>query len=973
MGRSWGTMKKRQTDAASSSPPASPADGRSAFWGSPRQAERLRILADHASDVIVQIDVRSTILMVNRAVEPMFGYRIDELVGQPLTLLMPASLREAHLAGLNRYLISGERRLSWQAIEVTGLKKSGETFPAEVSFGEYVADGETLFSGIIRDITARKEAETTLERTRARYEALVESVDGIVWEADARTFAFSFVSDRAESILGYPAARWVEEADFWASHIHPDDRDRAVDFCRRCASRKQDHTFEYRMIARDGRVRWLRDIVTFVENDGEGAVLRGLMVDITDRKQAELQIARLNRVHAVLSGISEAVVRATSPQQLFETACAIAVERGAFLMAWIGRVADDGRFTVVAQAGATPDTMAIVRELLEVPAEPACGQTAAALHGGRIAVCNDILADPSTALWREAAIARGYRAMVSLPLMLDGVVVGAFNLYAPEPGFFDAAEVSLLEQVGADVAFYLEANRREVRRQLAEGALRASEERFREIAETIQEVFWISDATRSRVLYVSPAYVSVWGRSTISLYDDAQSWTRSIHEDDREHVRRVLSERTHASHAEIEYRIVRPDGEVRWIRDLSFPVRDAAGQVERIVGVAADITDRKAAEARVREAQKMESVGRLAAGLAHDFNNVLTVITGIADLAMSEATASAALKEHLTTIKAAGERAAQVTRQLLAFGRKQVLHPTVVNLNALVREAEPLIRRLLGESVRLQLALASGLGRVKVDAGQLHQVILNLVVNSRDAMPQGGTLTIRTRPMTVDVPPREWPWVASGSYAVLEVEDTGVGMDLVTQQRIFEPFFTTKPPEKGSGLGLSTVHGTVKQSGGELTVVSEPGRGTTIAVWLPIVDAPASGDRLTAARRSPRRRERILVVDDDAGVRMLATRVLERAGYIVSSASSGSDALEMLNRGADVDLILSDVVMPGMNGRELAEEVWRQRPEQRVVFMTGYTEDVVLQHGVLERGLHLIGKPYTAAQLTAKIRDVLDS
>jgi PAS domain S-box-containing protein len=804
--------------------------------------ERLQIVADHASDVIVQIDVHSTVRMVNRAVEAMFGYGVGELVGESLTLLMPESSREAHIDGLARYLATGQRHTSWTALELVGRKKSGEEFPIEVSFGEYAADGETLFSGVIRDIT--------------------------------------------------------------------------------------------------------------------------------DRKHAELQIARLNRMHAVLSGISEAVVRASSPQQLFDTACAIAVERGAFRMAWIGRLDDQGGFRVVAQAGALPGTMAIVRALLEASPEPQCAQTLRALRTGRRAVCNDIVGDPSTAPWRGPALERGYRAMAAFPLVVDGASVGTFNLYAADVGFFDAAELALLEQVAADIAFCLEAERREALRRDAESALRASEERFREIAETIQEVFWMTDASGGRVLYVSPAYEAIWGRTREALYSDVRAWVESLHADDRDRVLRAVTPGQFGDAFEIEYRILRPDDEVRWIRDLGFAVRGADGQIERVVGVAADITDRKAVEAQMREAQKMESVGRLAAGLAHDLNNVLTVITGIAELAMTDPTASPMLAEHLATIKAAGERAAAVTRQLLAFGRKQVLRPTVINLNVLVREAEPLIRRLLGDQLRLVLSLAPDLGSVRVDAGQFHQVILNLVVNSRDAMPQGGTLTMRTESVLRDGRSRLTPTVAPGHYAVLHIDDTGEGMDSATQQRMFEPFFTTKPPERGTGLGLSTVHGIVKQSGGDIEVRSELGRGTTMSIWLPVVDA----DRAAALEPERKRgQECILVVDDDAGVRLLTQRILERSGYVVRTASGGAEALEILAAGEPIDLVLSDVVMPGMSGRELAEAIWRRKPAMRVVFMTGYTEDAILRHGVLERGLHLIGKPYTVAQLTSKIREVLES
>ena len=387
-------------------------------------------------------------------------------------------------------------------------------------------------------------------------------------------------------------------------------------------------------------------------------------------------------------------------------------------------------------------------------------------------------------------------------------------------------------------------------------------------------------------------------------------------------------------------------------------MRGELGQVERLVGVARDVTDRKAAELQMYEAQKMESVGRLAAGLAHDFNNVLTIINGMAELALGDIEPASPLREHLVGIQSASSRAVQLTRQLLAFSRKQVLHPTVVHLNLLVREAQTLLQRVLGDDVRVEVALTADLPPVRVDSGQFHQVILNLAVNSRDAMPHGGTFRIETHVLTVDdAHDRLHPALARGRYAVLVISDTGIGMDDATRQRLFEPFFTTKEPGTGTGLGLATVHGIVKQSGGEIQVNTVLGRGTTFTIYLPVtdeVDRPSAGATLAGSRGA----ECILVVDDDAGVRTLTRRLLERAGFKVMVAADGLQALDVVAaHGDQIDLVLTDVVMPGMSGRDLAEALWRKRPDTRVLFMSGYTEEAISRHGVLARGTHLISKP----------------
>ena len=386
-----------------------------------------------------------------------------------------------------------------------------------------------------------------------------------------------------------------------------------------------------------------------------------------------------------------------------------------------------------------------------------------------------------------------------------------------------------------------------------------------------------------------------------------------------------------------------------------------------------DITERKTLEEQLRQSQKMEAVGQLAGGVAHDFNNLLTAITGYSDLAIRRLKAEDPLRHHIEEIKKAGERAAALTRQLLAFSRKQVLQPKVFNINAVVSEMEKMLRRLIGEDMEFRTALASDLGSIKADPGQIEQVLLNLCVNARDAMPGGGKLTIETSNVYLD---EEYAsrhvGVGSGDYVMLAVSDTGCGMNDETLAHIFEPFFTTKEMGKGTGLGLSTVYGIVQQSGGNVWVYSEVGRGTTFKVYLPRV-GEAAEECAAASETSalPAGAEKILLVEDDEMVRLVAREIISSGGYTVLEADGLSEALRHCAENADIALLLTDVVMPQLNGKELAERLSALLPGMRVLFMSGYTETVV-HDGVLDRGLNFIQKPFTPYSLLRKLREVLD-
>jgi len=368
-------------------------------------------------------------------------------------------------------------------------------------------------------------------------------------------------------------------------------------------------------------------------------------------------------------------------------------------------------------------------------------------------------------------------------------------------------------------------------------------------------------------------------------------------------------------------------------------------------------------------------VGQLAGGIAHDFNNLLTVISGRSEMALERLPPADPLRRDLDLIHKTAERAALLTRQLLAFSRKQVLQPKVVDVSGQVRRSADLLQRIIGESIELTFVSAPDSGRVRVDPGQLEQVVVNLVVNARDAMPDGGRITIETAGGALDAGyAARHIDVVPGAYAVLTVTDTGVGMSRETQAWIFEPFFTTKEPGKGTGLGLATVYGIVKQSGGHIRVYSEPGVGTSFKVYLPRTDEPAEQAAARSAGALPRGTETILLVEDEAEVRGLAREILERLGYTVLEASVPTDAVLIAQRHVGIiELLLTDVIMPRISGRALAEAITAERPETKVLFMSGYTDDMIARQGVLDPGTHLIEKPFTGQGLAAKIREVLDS
>ncbi len=506
----------------------------------------------------------------------------------------------------------------------------------------------------------------------------------------------------------------------------------------------------------------------------------------------------------------------------------------------------------------------------------------------------------------------------------------------------------------------------------SQAALAESDARFRDLTEAIHEVFWLTDSNTHEMLYISPAYERIWGRPCTELMANSRSWLDAVHPEDRARVVEAVRTRQRTGQYDEQYRIVRPDGTQRTIRDRGFVVRDARGIVLRIAGLAEDRTEQLHLEDQLRQVQKLESLGMLAGGVAHDFNNILAVVASCTGLLADSIPHASPDRELVDEIDHAVTRATGLTRQLLAFSRRQVVEPVVLDVNACVNETRRMLRRMVGEDILFTTSLEPELQRVRVDAGYLVQVIMNLVVNARDAMPRGGSLDLTTRNVVLDEAFRSrHPGAFAGPAVSLAVRDTGCGMSPEVMARIFEPFFTTKSVGQGTGMGLSVVRGIVEQAGGFLEVESTVGVGTTFAVYLPGLAAAA--DQLAEpARASAMGLETLLLVDDDEHVRRAASRALRARGFTVLEAAGGDRALQLIDAHPEIALLVTDVVMPGMDGRDLVHAARTRRPALRTLYVSGYTDEAIVRHGAATGKIELLEKPFRLDCLAAKVRHVLD-
>jgi PAS domain S-box-containing protein len=513
-------------------------------------------------------------------------------------------------------------------------------------------------------------------------------------------------------------------------------------------------------------------------------------------------------------------------------------------------------------------------------------------------------------------------------------------------------------------------------RKRAEEDLRTSEERFRQLADNIKEALIVIELPSYKPSYLSRVWAEIWGRSVDDARANPDLWFEAIHPSDRASVQLGQESIARGHPAENVFRVMRPDGSTRWVRARLFPVLDVSGVPYRMVGLVEDITEMRQTEEQLRQSQKMEAVGRLAGGIAHDFNNLLTAILGYAEFVLEELGPNHPSVADVREIQAAGQSAANLTRQLLAFSRRQILQPHTIDLNDVIRRVQSLLARIIGEDVTLHLKLTGSPATVTVDPAQVEQVVMNLAVNARDAMRDGGFLTIETSIVDLDLAyVQQHRGASTGNHVMLAVSDTGVGMDEATQQHLFEPFFTTKETGKGTGLGLATVYGIIKQSHGSIWVYSERGKGSTFKIYLPLAVGESPQHILT--EREPvswNGTETVLVVEDQSEARSVIRETLRRRGYTVIEAASGPEAIvKSAEHTGVIHLLLTDVILGGMGGRRVAETLRSHRPGLRVLYMSGYTDDAIVHHGVLEPGLAFVQKPFTAELLLRRVRAVLDA
>jgi PAS domain S-box-containing protein len=567
-----------------------------------------------------------------------------------------------------------------------------------------------------------------------------------------------------------------------------------------------------------------------------------------------------------------------------------------------------------------------------------------------------------------------------IPLRTGRQVLGLLQFDGKGASRFTPGMIAFLERAAANLAIAIE-------QRTTQAALQESERRHRLISENTGDIIWTLDIASKRLTYISRSVERLLGRSVeeaLALPTAEVLTPESYAGMEATFPGRAAALASGDESARVRtdrLKLRRKDGTLLSTEVVNTLITDDEGQVREILGVTRDITERLRAEEertrleeQLRQAQKLESVGRLAGGVAHDFNNLLTVINGYSDLLMARLSVGDPLRDSLNEIRKAGTKASALTQQLLAFSRKQVIQPRPLNLNQLITETRDMLQRMVGEDVELVAKLDPALGQVMADHGQFHQVLMNLVVNARDAMPGGGRLLIETANVELDQPyAATHPETTPGAHVMLAVTDTGVGMDEATRHQIFEPFFTTKGEGKGTGLGLSTVYGIVRQCGGSIWVYSELGHGATFKIYLPRLKSPAGiQEHSVKAHLSLRGSETVLVVEDQDDVRSLTVEVLRSHGYRILEAPTGGDALLLVERNpGPIHLMLTDVVMPRMTGRELAERLRPQRPQMQVLYMSGYTENAITQHGALDPGVNYLSKPFTPNELAMKVREVL--
>jgi PAS domain S-box-containing protein len=837
------------------------------------------------------------------------------------------------------------------------------------------------------EIAERKRVAEALQESEERFRNVFENAPLGIYRTtpDGRVL---MANPALVRMLGYDSFEDLAQLDM--ERRSSPDYDRA-EFMRRLASEEQIIGMEAVWAQKDGTPLFIRQNAQAVRDaDGAIAYYEGTVENITERRRAEQLLQALNQAALAMGD-------ALTPEEIFAAVAGELEKLGFLCMILPTDESQDKVYTRYLRfkgkglelaeklVGLNHETFSFPIGDVE-PYKRVIAEKETVLVDDTEAAMRRALPGPAKMFARQIAAMVGYERSIVAPLIVEGRVIGALSVGSSDLTREDMQAITAFaHQVSAAwrrAQLYEQAQLEIAERVRAEEALRASEERFRTLVQNSSDIIAILEADGT-VRYTSPSLERVLGYPADYYLTNSNPF-RLLHPEDiastKEKFRAAISQPgVPIFH---EFRIRHADGS--WVSLETFTSNLLhVPSVGGLVVNARDVTERRRLEAQFRQAQKMEAVGRLAGGIAHDFNNLLTAMQGYTSLLLADLGSDLPLDESwrqrthadLTEIKLAADRAAALTHQLLAFSRRQVLRPQLLDLNGLVQGMGNMLRRLIGEDIELNPVLAPSLGSVMADPGQIEQVIMNLVVNARDAMPQGGRLTIETSNAELDEAyARGHPGSQPGMYVMLALSDTGTGMDEETRSHLFEPFFTTKEKGKGTGLGLATVYGIVKQSGGHIWPQSEPGQGTTFHIYLPrveqeghIVEPVPEPNVLSPGT------ETVLLVEDEEIVRELARRILERQGYTVLIAGHPEAALRISeSHTGDIDLLVTDVVMPGMSGRDLADRLLLSRPKTKVLYVSGYTDDAIVQHGVLDPTVDLVQKPFKPNELAQRVRKVLD-
>ncbi len=802
---------------------------------------------------------------------------------------------------------------------------------------------------VAKDVTDRANAEDALRESERRLATLLDNLPGMVYRCKLDPhWTMEFVSRASRALTGYSPEDLVGNArTSYAALIHPED----VGFVGREVRRAVDlgipFALEYRIRDAAGTEKRVREKGRAVVAASGDVLLEGFIADVTQRYAAEEEVRRLAARLERLTHAVQALAAARDVDGVTGIVCEAARElMGADGATLVLREGDQCCYV-------DEDAIAPLWKPRKVHASDCVSGWV--MRSGRPVVVPNVRLDDrlDQDMYRPTFV----RGLAMVP-MGSKDAMGAIGTYWATRHAAAPDDLRILQALADSASIALENVR------TLEG-LRRSEDRYRTLVESLEDMVFSLDG-QGRFLYVSGS-IGRYGYAPEEVV--GRFFREFVHPEDLSGLEESLRVTLSGKADPYEFRTLDRQGNVRFVRTSSRAVTSGGDLV--ISGVMVDVTEQRRVQKQLEMAQRLEAVGQLAGGIAHDFNNLLLVINTTAELALDELPTVDPMRADLDEIRQAGQRAASLTRQLLAFSRRQVLAPKVIDLNGVVRGLEGMLRRLLNESIRIEFRLASSLGLVQADPGQVEQIVVNLAVNARDAMPNGGVLVIET---SNAIGTAEDEGMEPGQACVrLSVQDSGVGMSTETARHIFEPFFTTKEFGKGTGLGLATVWGIVQQSGGSICVWSEPGQGTRFDMSFPRLEGQDTPERQLDPVSAEGDGETVLVVEDADAVRRLTERILRAAGYRVLCAANGEDALAICGRpDVRVDLLLTDVVMPSMSGRQLADRLREVHPHVRVLFISGYTDDAIVHHGVFGPDTHFLSKPFVPSELRSKVRGILD-